>query len=193
MKQLGFFGYGSLVNCATHSFADPRPAQLAGWRRVWRGTHLREVAYLSVEPDNATTLQGLVARVPDTDWAALDAREGAYLRHDVSHLVSHDLPDLQTAVYQVEARHIAPAQAHPILLSYLDVVVQGYLRIFGESGVQHFFETTAGWDTPMLNDRAAPIYPRHQTLTARETALVDDHLAAVVQQTEKPHLTGERL
>lgn len=191
MSNLAFFGYGSLVNCATHSYHAHRPAQLAGWRRVWRGTHLRKVAYLSVKPDETCILQGLVAQVHDDSWSALDAREAAYRRHDVSHLVTHDGPALQTAVYQVEPHHIAPPADHPILLSYIDVVVQGYLHIFGQAGVQHFFDTTAGWGTPILNDRADPVYPRHQTLSAAETALVDTHLAAVMQKTEKAGLTGE--
>ena len=39
-----------------------------------------------------------------------------------------------------------------------------------------FFETTDGWDAPMKNDRADPMYSRHQRLTAEETALVDDWL-----------------
>lgn len=46
-----------------------------------------------------------------------------------------------------------------VLLSYLDVVVQGYFREFGRKGVVHFFEMTEGWHAPVLNDRANPIYP----------------------------------
>jgi hypothetical protein len=64
-----------------------------------------------------------------------------------------------------------------ILLSYLDVVVQGFFREYGAEGVQRFFDTTDGWEVPVLNDRGNPRYPRHRTLTAEETALVDDHLA----------------
>ena len=181
MSNLAFFGYGSLVNRATHDYQSPRPAKLEGWRRVWRGTHLRKIAYLSVEQDKNCTLHGLIAQVHADDWSALDAREAAYQRHDVSHLISHDGRALNTAVYQVEPHHIADTEGHPILLSYLDVVVQGYLREFGEAGVAHFFETTTGWHAPILNDRANPIYPRHQQLSAAEMALVDEHLSAVVK------------
>ncbi|WP_323785658.1 hypothetical protein [Thalassovita sp.] len=63
--------------------------------------------------------------------------------------------------------------AHPILLSYLDVVVQGYHQEFGEQGVTRFFQTTDGWDAPILDDRKQPHYPRHQTLARPETRLVD--------------------
>lgn len=184
VSNLAFFGYGSLVNRATHAYHAPRPARLDGWRRVWRGTHLRKVAYLSVTPDETCSLQGLVADVHGEDWAALDAREAAYRRHDVTDTVSHSGPIVKTALYQVEPHHIADNDGHPILLSYLDVVVQGYLLEFGEEGVADFFQTTSGWHAPILDDRANPIYPRHQNLSADQTALVDRHLAAVMEKAE---------
>jgi hypothetical protein len=66
--------------------------------------------------------------------------------------------------------HAAP---HPILLSYLDTVVQGYLREFGEAGAARFFETTTGWEAGIHDDRTDPVYPRAQDTTDRERALVD--------------------
>ncbi|MEO1639778.1 MAG: gamma-glutamylcyclotransferase family protein [Pseudomonadota bacterium] len=184
MTDPAFFGYGSLVNLATHSYANPRPATLQGWRRIWRGTHLRKVAYLSVHPVAGHALDGIVAHVPGADWAALDAREAAYQRHAVRSHLHPERADMDTAVYQVHPDHLATPGDHPILLSYLDTVVQGYLEVFGEPGVSQFFATTDGWDAPLLDDRDDPIYPRAQRLSAAERALVDDHLAAVMQQAE---------
>ena len=181
MTAARFFGYGSLVNLRTHDYHQPRTATLRGWRRVWKGTQLREVAYLSVERDEASTLHGVLAEVPNGDWAALDAREAAYDRHDVTPMVGSEESLGKTVVYQVSPSHVAPDGDHPILLSYVDVVVQGYLQLFGPSGVAHFFETTQGWHLPILDDRADPIYPRHQRLAPEERALVDRHLAAVVK------------
>ena len=60
---------------------------------------------------------------------------------------------------------------------YLDVVVQGFLREFGEAGAQRFFETTDGWEVGIVNDRAAPLYPRHRVLSAEERAFVDGAIA----------------
>ena len=54
----------------------------------------------------------------------------------------------------------------------------------GHAGVSHFFETTDGWDAAILNDRADPVYPRHQALSKDERALVDRHLAAVMEKAE---------
>ena len=76
-------------------------------------------------------------------------------------------------IYQVAPCHIAPEGSHPILLSYLDTVVQGFLREFGEAGAARFFETTRGWGAGIQDDRDAPLYPRAQPTTLRERAIVD--------------------
>lgn len=176
-----FFGYGSLVNRTTHDFADPQPAQLHGWRRSWCHTDLRPVAFLTALPDEHSTIKGMIAHVPGGDWLALDQREYGYDRVEATNSVTHTAKDpIRIAVYAVphQTRRTTNAR-HPILLSYLDVVVQGYLREFGPKGVTQFFATTDGWDAPILNDRAKPHYPRHRSLNTDETALVDHHLAEI--------------
>ncbi len=170
-----FFGYGSLVNRATHDYPGARPARLTGWRRVWVHTSLRPVAFLSVHP-GAGAIMGLLADVPGGNWAALDAREAAYARHAVTAEGPAGPEDAQ--VYAVPAGSGQPPRgAHPILQSYLDCVVQGFLREFGPDGAADFFASTDGWDAPILNDRATPIYPRAQALTHDERAFVDAALA----------------
>lgn len=173
-----FFGYGSLVNRATHVYAQAARAQLSGWRRKWVFTQGRATAYLSVIEDRATTIEGLIAQVPGADWSALDAREHGYARILSGAAARHPhAPQTQISHYAVPPEHWVTGTDTHILLSYLDVVVQGYLAEYGAGGVADFFATTDGWDTPVLNDRAAPRYPRAQRLTAQETALVDQHLA----------------
>ena len=181
-----FFGYGSLVNTKSHDYPNPQPATLNGWRRAWVATPRYGVVLLSGVRAPGHSINGLIAHVPGADWAALDAREGGYARlhasSDVDHSLAHQ-PDI--AVYAVDPDHMTESQNHHILLSYLDVVVQGFHEVYGTSGVQHFFDTTDNWHTPILNDRADPIYPRHQVLTRAQTALVDenlDRLSAHVQQ-----------
>ncbi|MFQ6552963.1 gamma-glutamylcyclotransferase family protein [Aestuariibius insulae] len=171
-----FFGYGSLVNTRTHSYPDPRKARLDGWRREWRSTDHHPYAFLSAHPSEGTALDGLTADVPNHDWAALDAREAGYERQDVTGRITGGHPEAtQIAVYQVTTP--AGPEFKPILLSYLDVVVQGYLATFGEAGVADFFATTDRWETGLLDDRAAPLYPRAQTLTSTERDHVDAALA----------------
>ncbi len=170
-----FFGYGSLVNLTTHDYPDARPAVLQGWKRVWKHTDLRPVTFLSATRAPGAEIDGIIAQVPGADWAALDKREWAYDRVIVSDQIRHDMataPDI--AVYEVPGRvETAAKQDYPIILSYLDIVVQGYLRVFG---VERFFETTDGWDTPILNDRAAPRYPRAGVLSDAERDVVDQNL-----------------
>lgn len=170
-----FFGYGSLVNRKTHDYGLAYPARARGWRRIWRHTALRPVAFLTAVPDSGTEIDGLIAPVPNGDWRALDAREHAYDRVRLVDLPHHPLPFApDVAIYAIpEGKHGAPTMAHPVLLSYLDVVVQGYLTEFGEEGVARFFDTTDGWDAPILDDRSHPHYPRHQDLSPSETDLVD--------------------
>lgn len=179
MSDPAFFGYGSLVNVSTHSYVTLRPARLQGWQRVWRSTTLRDAAFLSVERTPVSAIDGLLARVPNADWSALDAREAGYHRNDVS---DHFNDEITASVYEVSPDNILEAEpTQPILLSYLDVVVQGYLQVFGPAGVDDFFATTTGWHRPILDDRNAPQYPRHQILTDEERSLTDQHLAAMMK------------
>lgn len=176
-----FFGFGSLVNAATHAY-ELRPIALENWERVWVATTERPHVYLSAQPKAGARISGVLAPVPGGDWRALDIREKGYVRVDISSQIA--VPDV--AIYQVDPRLRRQDRLEsPILLSYLDVVVQGFDQLFGANGVAQFFATTQSWDRPILDDRAAPLYPRHQQLTMAETALVDGHLEALSAQIEK--------
>jgi len=179
MSDPFFFGYGSLVNRATHGYGRAHPARLRGWARAWRHLPGRRVATLTAVPDPQAEIAGLIAAVPGGDWAALDAREAGYDRVALNGGLRHAAPEAgAVAIYAVPEHAIAPAGTlHPILMSYLDVVVQGFASEFGEAGAVEFFATTRGWEAPVLNDRARPRYPRHQRLSRAETTLVDAGLA----------------
>lgn len=180
-----FFGYGSLVNIDTHSYGDTHPARLRGWRRRWVRSPNRDTVFLSVHMDTHSEIDGLIAAVPDADWAALDLREAGYARLSSGGAVDHPLdPAPEVEHYAVLPENICAEGDHVILLSYLDVVVQGFHRVYGVDGVQRFFDTTDGWDTPVLNDRDDPRYPRHKVLSSEDTALVDHHLARLSARLE---------
>ncbi len=172
-----FFGYGSLVNRRTHVYDNAHPAEIAGWRRTWRHITALDHAFLTVTPATGARIDGLIAAVPGADWAALDERETFYERvpaADVAHSLDEP-PAIE--IYHSPVELNTPADAlKPVLLSYLDVVVQGFFAEFGAGGVARFFATTDGWEAPVLDDRAPPIYPRHQVLTVEERALVDGFL-----------------
>jgi hypothetical protein len=172
-----FFGYGSLVNRETHGYGAVRRARLRGWRRAWAHTALRPVAYLTAVPAPGAEIEGLTAEVPGGDWSGLDAREAAYLRVPAEGLLCEGGA---AAVYHIPPGLHGPATAaHPILLSYLDTVVLGYLREFGPGGVARFFATTDGWEGPVRDDRADPVYPRARRAAAAEREMIDAGLARV--------------
>lgn len=193
MADAFFFGYGSLVNRKTHVYADAHRVKVSGWRRAWRHTALRPIAFLTAIPCADSAIDGLIAGVPGNDWAALDTREFAYDRVALTEAMDHPLPHRpEVAIYAIpDGKHCAPDRAHPVLLSYLDVVVQGYLEEFGEAGVADFFATTDGWEAPILDDRAAPYYPRAQALSGVEQQLVDRMLVDVGAKTVQ-HSEAER-
>ncbi len=175
MEDPYFFGYGSLVNLSTHSYCNPKPAGLSGWRRIWLNTYMRYAAFLSAYPVEGNEIDGIIAQVPDADWVALDARETGYDRLDATDqiLIGKERP-ADCAVYVVpRSRETNTGQKSPILLSYLDVVLQGFMQIYGNDGPDHFFETTDGWDRPVKNDRHAPVYPRYRQLKETEQQHVD--------------------
>jgi len=179
MSDPFFFGYGSLVNRATHVYGAARRARLRGWRRAWRYTTCRDGPFLTAVPCLNSEIEGLVALVPGADWRALDLRETGYARLPLgAELQVEGTGHGATQIYAVPAGDVVdPLERAPILLSYVDVVVQGYLREYGTEGVARFMATTDGWDAPVLNDRAAPRYPRHQLLAPTERALVDRYMA----------------
>ncbi len=169
------FGYGSLVNSATHPHAPARPARLRGWRREWVHAAGRAAAILTALPDPEGEIDGLVLPVAAEHRPGLLAREAAYDRA----MVRID-PATEVTVFTIPpGRHPLADRPQPILLSYLDVVVQGYLAVFGVAGLDRFFASTRGWQVPVLNDRARPRYPRHQRLSADETAATDAAVAAL--------------
>lgn len=176
MTGLGFwvFGYGSLVNCATHSYIKTQPATLKGWRREWRhfiDTDARKIVSLTVARDANCTIDGRIAFVPEPDIAALDARETGYEKIPLTDAEIHHQGE-KIALYQSVKPKNGSAE-HPILQSYLDAVMQGFYAQNQTNGLREFIRTTTGWQTPIKLDRTAPIYPRAVNLTPKEADIFD--------------------
>lgn len=186
MSTPHFFGYGSLVNRNTHTYPVRGKAHIMGFRRVWRHSTKRRVAFLTVEEAEDVHIAGLVAEVPGADWDALDARERAYDRLALPQDHTPDAKSLDLHLYRAKPTHVGPPSLrHPVLLSYLDTVVDGYLSAFGETGVKEFFATTAGWDAPIRDDRRSPVYPRATEPDKDVLELVDAELRQLSAKVQK--------
>ncbi len=182
--QSHVFGYGSLVNSATHALGPLALARLDGWQRVWVHLPGRDFATLSVELCAGAVIDGLSCAVDPAAWPALDQREAAYARITVQATLANSIP--HAAALYVARRADGQEPTVPILLSYLDAVVQGFHRRYGAAGVARFFASTAGWQAGVCDDRAAPLYPRAQPLSAPEREAVDAALRSVAAPRQPP-------
>ncbi len=184
-RVVAYFGYGSLVNRDTlrTKFLGIRAAQVRGWRRFWLYRGEGTLALLSVRRDSEAAIDGVVVYDRADQLAAVDARECDYDRRLVQPpdlVIRPDAP-VRTPVYLYEGRRdreITEARRAPILQSYLDAVMQGFLAVHGESGLERFVAETEGFETTILRDRDAPRYPRSVALRPGEVERFDALLAA---------------
>ena len=85
-----YFGYGSLVNLETIQtpYVSAAPATLKGWRRTWLSrpavdgsfAPVEGLAFLSVEPDSSSEIDGMLVTDHRASLPSLDAREALYSR-----------------------------------------------------------------------------------------------------------------
>ncbi|WP_068316611.1 gamma-glutamylcyclotransferase family protein [Polycladidibacter hongkongensis] len=191
--EICYFGYGSLVNARTlPKEAQVIPGVLSGWLREWRlyspwdklvaGT-CRGVCALTVIPSAGTKIYGGMMRDHRSNLAALDARESRYFRQTLepTSFQADEAAHIPEGCFLYQASeenyHWGTVES-PMLQSYVDCVLQGFHDFWGEAGIDHFINTTRGWDrVPMLMDRGAPFYPRAQHLPVDLAALIDAKLA----------------
>ena len=199
---VGYFGYGSLVNRATLTtkVVAAIPARLGGWRRIWRRRPVMEAdavpgnapahglvpSLLTAEPDPESAIDGLLIIDFAANLGEVDVREVRYHRRDI---VLSDLelgigglqqapeftidPALRLHVYEARSELPAAQGPSPILRSYLDAVMQGFLREFGPEGLNRFVSETGAFDAPIHEDREAPLYPRAVRLSREEAELFE--------------------
>lgn len=192
--QVHYFGYGSLVNRLTRPPDEVCVnARLTGFRRVWNhriaaepasGTH--GCTSLSIDPDDGSAIDGVIVRIDAGALPELDAREAGYERLSLPRsrfTLAADSPfeledDAIVYAYRSMSAHRTLADAlHPVLCSYVDTVMAGYLERLGDVGLDDFVRSTRGWERPRRDDRQAPAYPRAVPMTASQLARFDAILA----------------
>lgn len=122
-------------------------------------------------------IDGVVVTIPLADLPALDQREDGYDRVQIP-ASEFDLPTRciaqQIHMYVSDAAHSGRSnRQYPILQSYIDCVLAGYCAVFNQVGMQHFVESTIGWDGFIENERSKPRYPRAVQLSDSQLALFD--------------------
>lgn len=193
-ELVGYFGYGSLVNRATLTtgHVEAHRARLKGWRRTWRprpdmgatpGVTLPDglaPSLLTAHRAEGASIDGLLVIDFAVNLAGVDTREFRYHRRDIA-LADLEFTDpghglgagITLHVYEARVEHPAADGPAPILRSYLDAVMQGFLREFGPDGLHRFVLETDAFHTPIHEDRAQPLYPRAVSLSPEEVELFD--------------------
>ncbi|EAU40274.1 hypothetical protein FP2506_03570 [Fulvimarina pelagi HTCC2506] len=185
-KVIAYFGYGSLVNRHTlrTKFLGIRRAEARGWQRFWQPRDpTAEMALLSVQPNNAESVHGVVVYDLVDHLPSLDEREAGYNRRiiDPAALTIENPPltDLPVFIYEATpGASNAVELGSAILQSYLDAVMQGFHDLYGDDGLKRFIERTQGFETRLLQDRSAPRYARSVPLLAGEAELFDSLVSA---------------
>lgn len=180
-SQFAFFGYGSLVNELTWSRSyNAQPGEIYGWDREWKhcvDTPFGRVCALTVAPKLGSVVQGVFITCPDTELAVLDQREIGYRRERLreGQFRSKALPNVHDVfVYRSLPEVYRDGNLrYPIWLSYVESVLYGYLRVFGEEGVDRFIKSTTGWTAPIIDDRSNPLYPRAVRLSSDARELIE--------------------
>lgn len=142
-----------------------------------------DLALLSVHRDPACTIGGMLVVDRAENLPALDERERLYDRVAISRndLVGEDLAGILEPISPqnlfIYVGQIAAVGQPPLLQSYLDTVMAGFLEAHGESGVEAFIASTTGFGREIIRDRAAPIYPRAVVLADGLADLFDGMFA----------------
>lgn len=183
-KELAYFGYGSLVNPDARSrSAVAIPAVARGWIRQWRHCSDEGVKMcaLTVERRTGVTIAGVLLIEDEGAVAIVDEREYDYHRQSTP-IQPATSPAIQIPLdpfLYVANNPRWGDQECPILRTYVDCVLSGYIRTFGYDGAVEFAHTTEGWDCPIYDDRRAPLYPRAVTLSSSEREAIEEILLSV--------------
>lgn len=177
------FGYGSLINAESrtrtgHS-GEATPVTVTGIQRVWNlvAPQYGLAAVGAVFKPNAKC-NGVIVEVEESELPKFDAREEGYnrIRLDNSGITPTSEGIVWTYVADAPGR---PSEECPIVQSYIDVIITACME-YGDDFVKEFIQTTYGWDSPWLDDRLNPRYPRPLAKTL--STKIDNYLKLLIPQ-----------
>ena len=163
------FGYGSLINAESRAITgvsgEVIPLKVTGVRREWG--HIISVAKitgLNLVENPDSWCNGGLASIDETELLNFDQREddGGYRRILLEENKITGLPKEFSGekIWVYVGKNSKPmAEDAPIIQSYIDIAMSGCLS-FGENFAREFVISTYRWNTPWVNDRLNPIYPR---------------------------------
>ncbi|OLL31035.1 hypothetical protein BTH42_14170 [Burkholderia sp. SRS-W-2-2016] len=193
------FGYGSLINSPSREATAGKPVAAIpvrvsaafGYVRSWSDRARSGFTALGLrrpfDGEAPMTINGVIYPVAGNDMSAFDAREKGYVRIEVPRALIEavswqQLPAAGTVwVYVPKADGNAPGEGlpvpdanHPLVQSYIDVVIEGGLE-YGPEFAREIIATTRDWSSYWLNDRTLA---RRPWVFDKQFATVDALLAA---------------
>ena len=169
-NQHFILAYGSLISsesrAKTGETGQVWPVKLHGFQRHWAVVDpAMDMSSVAIKKADGQACNGILVAVKEDQIALFDQREIGYQRSQVTkeQLASYHEEPLPEGTYWVyhtdEINH--PEEANPIALSYVDVILSGCLE-HGDAFALDFLALTKGWQSPLINDRPEPRYPRAQ-------------------------------
>lgn len=169
------FCYGSLVNKESRHKTGGTilvgAARVAGLQRAWNIRITDKTGLGAVFAENSAC-NGVIVSVTAEELAKFDERELPELYKRVSlspeqiSFLGSEKPASGTFWVYIAKKSELADKENPILQSYLDVVLTGFLD-FGQAFAEEFIRSTAGWKN-IENDRARPRYSKHLDRTERQ-------------------------
>ncbi|MEH6444445.1 MAG: gamma-glutamylcyclotransferase family protein [Oceanospirillaceae bacterium] len=170
------FGYGSLINSISRTVTGETgvavAVKISGFVRYWsRISEDFGMSSVVVVPEQGQACNGVLVEVPESELPSFDLRERGYQRvlvdayqvefySQAMDLKSQANTQVKVWLYQSQ-EVVSPCENHPVVFSYLDVIIAGCLE-YSPQFCDDFMQLTQGWKHAMLNDRHNPRYPRVQ-------------------------------
>ena len=180
-NDVAYFAYGSLVNRHTRPMhTRAQPARLNGWLRQWKhcmDTPSGKACALTAVPRVGSQIEGVLVLDRRDKLAEVDRRETGYKRERIvlqQSDIAVPITELETYIYVSTGDHNRwGTTEYPIWLSYVDCILAGCIDVWGRAGAERFIASTEGWQAPLLDDRAAPRYPRALALEETTRQVID--------------------
>lgn len=185
-------GYGSLMNQSSRETYNNinslcLPVKVHGWKREWvtRSVAEQQTYVGAIQAQNSVINAQAVPSVIDQ---MLLKREVDYrfveIQPDSVQFTREVCPEIRqkinnSNIYICESLLIeAPTKKFPVYQSYLDTCLAGCIEVGGEMEATAFMRSTSGWPSfGVIDDRAAPRYPRVGHISKESYEIIDSVLS----------------
>ena len=170
MNNKILFAYGSLTNSLSRIKVIKNKTYFYGnlfsYKRIWSiNVEQKNFTGLGIIYDKNYYCNGIYIPISEKDIKELDVREIKESGNKYERLLLDnkfcDQRFKKNKIYTYVSKNVEnPSHDFPLIQSYIDVVIQGFMEYNIEYAIE-FCRTTFNWSKYYINDRNAPIY--HKT------------------------------